>query len=182
MFYTQLNVIDNQLLGGWRQFKTDRSVGKLAGTAVASWFVPAIMSEFLRGRTKKEDEGWAPWAAKRVAEFPFALMPLTREALNFYQRGEYEISPVEEAVATILKSAKTVATKNPVADRMTGEDTEWTQKDCADAMQSIGYLKGIPTRQATMSAMRLHNWMSGEEEHDNPIGGLVSVATGARHD
>lgn len=180
MFYTQLNVIDNQMMGAYRQFRVDKNIGKLAGATVASWFMPAVTSQLLRGHSKNSDESWGEFGAKEIVKFPFELMPLTREALSFFERGKYEISPVEEAIATILKTAKNVATKNPIADKITGDDSEWTKKDYADAMLTLGYLKGLPTRQITQSAMRVHGWMSGEEHHDNPIGGFWSVATGAK--
>lgn len=182
MFMTQLNVIDNQMLGAYRQVRVDKDMGKLAGAAVMTWFVPAVAAQLWRGRIPKDDENWLWWAGKAVAKFPLEVMPGGRELVDAMDKGVYRMSPVEEAVSTIAKTAKNVIEKNPIADKITGDESEWTKKDYADAMMTLGYLKGLPTRQIVQSTMRLHGWMSGEEPHDNPVGGMVSVITGSKHE
>lgn len=187
MFYTQLSVIDNQLLGGYRQFKVDRNFGKVAATAAMSWFGPAIASNLIRGNTPKSDESWMWWGAKSVAKFPLDLMFGAREGLNFFERagtdfkrGRFEISPLEEAAETVLRTAGNAAIKNPVTDKLRGDDTEWSDDDYADAVMTAGYMSGLPTRQIVQSAQRLHGWISGAEQHDNPMAGLFRVATGTK--
>lgn len=187
LFYTQLSVIDNQLLTGYRQFKVDRDFGKVAATAAMSWFGPAIASELIRGHTPKQDESWMWWGAKTVAKFPLETMFGAREVLNFFgragmdmARGRFEISPLEEAMESVLRTTGNIAIKNPIVDKLRGTDTEWSDQDYADAVMTAGYMTGLPTKQLVQSAQRLHGWMSGAEEHKNPIYGLTRVAIGAK--
>lgn len=182
MFYSQLNVIDNQMLRGYREFRQDKDISKVAAVVLMNWFLPAVFAELASGRGPQKEQSWPGWAAYTIGTAPLQMMPLAREALSFFERDKYQISPVEEAISTILKTAKNVAMKNPLGDRITGEDSEWNKKDISDAVMTLGYLKGLPTRQLVQSSMRLHNWMSDEEPHENPLTGIISVVTGSKND
>ena len=181
MFSSMLSVIDNQMMKGYRDFRADKNIGKLVGVVMMNWFLPAIFAELASGRGPQDEDSWEGWAAKTIGVAPLEYMPITREAVNFFERGKYEISPTEEAVATILKTARNLTVKNPIGDAITGDESEWTKKDFSDFVMSIGYTRGIPTRQLVQSSMRLNNWMSEEEPHDNPLTGMISVITGSKN-
>lgn len=182
MFQTQLNVIANQMMNVARQGKVDRDWGKVAGGVMATWLGPAIGAQLLRGRFPSSDDGWLKWGLKATAEFPFEVNPMTQPFVRFLEHPEDKLTllPVEEALGTIGKTASNMIRKNPVADKLTDSDSEWTKKDYEDAFMTLGYLKGIPTRQIMQSTLRLNGWMSGEEPHDNPAGGVYSVLTGSK--
>lgn len=182
MFQTQLNVIANQMMNVARQGKIDRDWGKVAGGVMATWIGPAIGAQLLRGHFPSSDDGWLKWGLKATAEFPFEVNPMTQPFIRFLEHPEDKLTllPVEEALGTVAKTGLTVLNKNPITDHLTDNQTEWTKKDYEDAFMTLGYLKGIPTRQIMQSTLRLNGWMSGEEPHDNPLGGIYSVATGAK--
>lgn len=179
MFTTQLNVIHNQMMNAYREAKVNPQTGKIAGNVMAYWVGPAIAAQLLRGRYPGNDENWIYWGLKAAAKFPLEVQPALAPFARYLEsRDALKLSPVEEALSIIAKTAGNVL--STATGKVTGEEKEWTAKDYADAMMTLGYLKGLPTRQIVQSTMRLHNWMSGEEEHENPIGGLWSVATGAK--
>lgn len=183
MFQTQLNVILNQQVDVARDFKIDKDVGALAAGVMSTWIVPAITAELLRGKTPKEDEGWLEWGAKAVGKFPFLLFPPTNPIVRYFENPHSALTliPVEEALTTMAKTAKNIATKNPISDAITGEQTEWTDQDYRDAALSLGYARGIPgMRQAVQSATRLQQWYSGAENPKSPIYGLGRVLIGTK--
>lgn len=182
MFQTQLNVIANQMMNVGRQAKVDKDWGKVASGIMATWIGPAIGAQLLRGRFPSDDEGWLKWGLKSTAEFPFEVNPMTQPFVRFLEHPEDKLTllPVEEALGSMAKTGLNIASKNAITDKLTDSETEWTKKDYEEAFMTIGYLKGIPTRQIMQSTLRLNGWMSGEEPHDNPIAGAYSVLTGTR--
>lgn len=180
MFYTQLNVIDNQFMEAYREVKQDKNIPKLLTTAAMTWFLPAAMTELLRGHTPSEDEGWGKWLAKSVLMYPMAMIPGLREATSFWQRGDLQASPVFEAIKTMLKTSKNVAQEIPGLKELAGEKDEWTDKDYHDAIMTVGYTTGLPTRQAIKTATYLHDWMTGAEQPANPVEGLWRTMVGRK--
>lgn len=182
MFQTQLNVIANQMMNTVREAKVDRNLGKVAGATMMTWLIPAIAAQMLRGRFPSSDEGWVKWGLSSMAKFPLEMFPMTSPLVRYFEHPESKLGllPVEEALGTMAKTAYNAATNNPITDKLTHHQTEWTAKDYQDAMMALGYARGIPTRQIMLSATRIHNWMSGEETHMNALTGSYSVFTGSK--
>lgn len=169
MFYTQLNVIDNQFMQAYREFKVDKNIPKIMTTAAMTWFLPAAATELLRGKTPTDDEGWGKWLAKAELLYPASMIPGLREVVSFWQRGDLQASPVFEAIKTMAKTAQNAAQSTPLLKEVAGEKDEWTDKDYQDALMTAGYSTGLPTRQAIKTTQYLYDWMTGAEQPDNPM-------------
>lgn len=159
MFYTQINVIDNQMMLAGRQYAMDKDIPKLAGTMAMVWFLQAPMIEALRGHTPGDDEGWLKWAAKSEVLFPMRMIPGLREFANYMEsRRGVEITPVNRAVETLFKTA------GNLIDTGARQKDEWTDQDYKDALMTTGYLTGLPTRQPIKTMGYLHDWATGDEQ------------------
>jgi hypothetical protein len=180
MFYTQLNVIGNQIMEAHREFNLDRNLPKLATAYAMNVFLPAAMTELIRGRTPKTDEGIGKWLTKAIALYPMETMPGLREAVSYWQRGDLQASPVFEAVKSMLKTSKDVAQVTPGLKNLVGEKEEWSDKDYQDALMSIGYATGLPTRQAIRTSQYLYDLMTGEEQPSTPMEGMYRTLVGRK--
>lgn len=175
MFYTQINVMDNQMMMAGRQYAMDKDIPKLAGTMAMVWFLQAPMIEAIRGHTPGDDESWLKWAAKSEVLFPMRMVPGLREFATYMEnRKGVEITPVNRAVETLFKTA------GNAMDTVTGQKDEWTDKDYKDAIMSAGYLTGLPTRQPIKTMGYLHDWMTGDEQPASIGEGLYRSLVGKK--
>lgn len=175
MFYTQINVIDNQMMMAGRQFAMDKDIPKLAGTMAMVWFLQAPMVEAIRGRTPQDGESWLKWAAKSEVLFPMRTIPGLREFANFMDsRKDVTVTPVNRAVESLFKTA------GNVADTVTGKKEEWTDQDYKNAIMSAGYLTGLPTRQPIKTMSYLHDWMTGDEQPGSVPEGIYRSLVGRK--
>lgn len=170
MFLTQENLIANQFMQASREFRIDHNIPKLIGTYAMVGFLPAAMNELIKGRGPKQDESWAAWLAKAEVLYPMATVPGLRDIVSGWSKGEFE-TPALEALSTMIRGAKAVT-----------KDDEWSSKDYSDALMSLGYATGLPTRQAFRTAQYLHEWMTGEQEPSNIVEGGYRALVGKKYE
>lgn len=163
MFYSYFSVLFNQFQKSFRQYKFDRNKGRLIGSMLLLWWLPAVLDDLLVGRGPDDDdeESWLAWLLKKQAQYPAGTIIGVRDiarGMDSY-RG-YEFSPVVQSLRTI------VDTVGVVGDVATGEEV--TRADARKAVDAAGVVLALPTRQTWLTLEYLYDWMSGEEEPANP--------------
>lgn len=64
---------------------------------------PAILAELLVGRGPDDDESYAAWAAKKIAFYPFAAVPIVRDAAGVFDDGfGYAFTPSSRVIDELL--------------------------------------------------------------------------------
>lgn len=181
MFYSQVNVIDNQLMMAGRQAAIDKDIPKFVATMMAVWFIPGPLVESIMGHTKKEDESTPEWLAKTELLYPLRMVPGLREFANYLENKKaVEITPVNRAVETIFKTAGNILGSTPGIKELVGEKEEWKDSDYRDAVMATGYLTGLPTRQPLKTMSYLHDWMNGDEQPDSLGEGIYRAMVGRK--
>lgn len=104
---------------------------------------PAIVSELLVGRGPSEDdeEGYAEWAAKKVALYPLLAVPIVRDAVGVFDRGfGYDFTPAGQTIDSVL-----VQPFNLIGNILEGEADP--RQSINTAIQAIGYALKLPLGQ-----------------------------------
>ncbi len=173
MFYSQMSIQFNQMM------KTGMMVGQPGGKAdvirafIYMVFFQAVVSDFIRGRSKDDDEEWLNRIAKDMAFIPMETMIVLRDIASGLDRFGYSGSPAFDVGNTLTGAAKAVGS------RVFGDKEELSKADLKKIVKSAGYVFALPTGQAWKTAEYLHALMQGDEEPDNVVQGLwKSLVTG----
>jgi hypothetical protein len=125
--------------------------------------VPALVEAMVSegGPDKDKDESWLGWAAKAVAgEIP-AGIPLLRDAAKAAISGRtYEMSPIAKAVETAILAGRDIGSAIGLRDH------EASPRWVRHAIETPGYVFGLPTGQAAGTAQYLWDIWHGDEEPD----------------
>jgi hypothetical protein len=107
--------------------------------------------------TQDEEENWAHWAAKEIALGMFSGVPVVRDVANSISTGrDYNPTPAVSIVKSVAATAKDVA---GVVNGQ-GPSDKWVQH----AVQTAGYVFGLPTGQASSSAQFLWDVADGKQD------------------
>jgi hypothetical protein len=168
MFYSYFSAIYNRQRAIGYDARVSASEGRivqdfprLLSRTLMIWLVPALLSELLSGRPPKDDEGWWHWAITKSLLWPALTVPFIRDVASALEGGrDFKYSPAanvgDQAVKLIRKSKALLEGEQevfPVA---------------LDAFKASGYVFGLPTGQAAMSADYLYDIWTGEESPQNP--------------
>ena len=108
-YFNALYNISTRRMTMAKRRKDARSIGQLAVTAVLCWFMEPVLSEFLAGRGPDEDDGeeWEPWLAQQALANPLNMIPVVRDAVNYFIKDEvrsFSVSPAISGMEMILKA------------------------------------------------------------------------------
>jgi hypothetical protein len=125
--------------------------------------VPALVEAMATegGPDDDKDETWMGWAAKAVAgEIP-AGIPIMRDIAKAAISGrDYELSPVGKAVQSGQKLMKDMGS---LWDDDKGEPSHWVKH----AIETPGYIFGLPTGQLSNTAQYLYDVLEGKQDPED---------------
>jgi hypothetical protein len=142
------------------------------------WLVPATLAELLshRGPDEEEDEGWLEWMAMKIGFYPFLTMPLIRDIANQleqswtggYRRG-IKFGPIAAAADEVEKAIEMIFN---LPEIVRGND-DAVRQIAKQSTKTAGYLVGLPSSQATISAGYVWDLWSGDDDWE----GVTEFAT-----
>lgn len=104
-----------------------------------------------------EEEGWVHWAAKEIALGMFSGVPVVRDVANAVSTGrDYQPTPAVAVVKAVGAEAK------DIGGAVSGEGA--SDKWVKHAVQTAGYVFGLPTGQASNAVQYL--WDVGDGKQD----------------
>lgn len=161
MFYSWFRVMHNMNTEAFRRIRHEpgalHKVGIYLNQALFVLVLPRLIEGVLRGRGPEgddEDESWTSWTVKEtllaLAIAPVEAVPVARDVVGGVSyvsgyKGGYRFTPVAatlESVSNLLERAVGIGDK-----LLSGEEPEW-DKVWRSTSDAIGYLAGLPTRQA----------------------------------
>lgn len=167
MFYSYFNHLYNRQRDIGRSARDASSAGDFAMILARSFFlmvVPAILGNLISGQGPKEDEDWGAWAARKIGANMFAGVPVLRDAVNLVERkwsGEfasYQATPAARAVDVIERTA---------SDAFKGlglKEGEVSDRWIRNALETSGYVFGLPTGQVGATTQFLWDTASGRQD------------------
>ncbi len=150
------------ILGSLREGKYEKAREDFSLVLARSWFyfvVPQLIHAALKPsyRNEEDEEHWAHWAAEELALGMFSGIPVARDIAGSVLGGRsYVATPAAQMVVTTLRSAK------DLSHLMHDEDVSDTWRQ--HALQTAGYVFGLPTGQAAQTGLYLWDVMQGEED------------------
>ncbi|KAG0013820.1 hypothetical protein BGZ81_000822, partial [Podila clonocystis] len=148
--------------GSLRAWKYEKAREDFSLVLARSWFyfvVPQLMHAALKPSysNEEDEEHWAHWAAEELALGMFSGIPVARDIAGSVLGGRsYVATPAAQMVITTLRSAK------DLSHLMRDEDVSDTWRQ--HALQTAGYVFGLPTGQAAQTGLYLWDVMQGEED------------------
>lgn len=174
MFYSYFNVMYARMRDIGRTTVQERKYAEAFWRSTWLILAPAIMGELLTGKGPDDDEEWEKWAARKIATYPFAALPLVRDLTNSLESGfDYSLSPAARSGETILKPVKAAAAV------LNGKDVD-AQKAIMSTIEASGYVFGLPTGQLTKSANYLWDYLDGDQKPDDILEFARGVTIGPK--
>lgn len=175
MYYTPFSVLYARLrdIGHQQALQGIGYLPKAVARFTALVILPAVISELLAGRGPEDDEDEAWWAARKIALYPLATVPVVRDMSGFLESGIIEVSgegvmkyppgfKLSPVVGAIEKAARA---PGKIYDAATGEkdvdEVAW------DLFETSGYVLGLPTAQPRITGEYLTDLLSGEADPEN---------------
>lgn len=171
MFYTYFSAYYARQRKWGRDMKEkvktgEGSYSQLLARQVFLTVIPAVMADLILGRgpDDDDDEGYALWAAKKIAMYPFAAVPMLKDGINAIGSGfGYSISPAGRTVEEGLVKPILMAQKMLEGDAELREIVKQT-------ITTTGYIMGLPLGQPATS---IDNVWKAIEEDDFQLRDLV---------
>lgn len=166
-YFNALYNISTRRLTMAKRRKNAHSIGQLAATAILCWFMEPVLSEFLAGRGPDEDDGeeWGPWLAKQTLTNPLNMIPVVRDAVNYFIKDEvrsFTVSPAISGMEMILKAG--AALGNAAVDAYNGEEF-WNAQRGKALARGVGAATGSPffNAQVITTVSNLWDWLDGTD-------------------
>lgn len=116
-------------------------VPALVARQVFMTVMPALLGELLVGRGPDDDEGYAEWAAKRVALYPVSAVPVVRDGFNVLANGfGYSFTPAARAIDEVL-----IQPFKMIGDIAQGDVDP--RKVVKQTIETVGYSMALPLGQ-----------------------------------
>jgi hypothetical protein len=133
----------------------------LASVAMIGVLSP-ILSELVAGRPPEDDEEWLPWAMLQVMQGAAGSIVLLRDVARALgpKAFPYKISPVEDALKKTVGAIQTVG-EQTVGQLFSDEDTDLTESELKEIVETIGYWTRTPTRAVWRVVTSFTDWMQG---------------------
>lgn len=173
MYYTPFSALYARLRDVGESTNSMKDLPRAAARLMALVIFPAIIGELLAGRGPDDDEDDIWWAARKVALYPMATIPVVRDLSGLTEKWmisligdgkmdfepSYNISPVVGAIK------KVISIPSKVIDLYNGDkpfdDVAW------DLFETSGYVLGLPTAQPRITGEYLENLLSGDVSPEN---------------
>ncbi len=176
-----------------------RDTGRLAGEGVDKWkagdragagkdftlvlarsmtylLMPALIEAMVsEGFPNDEnEESWPGWAARALTAQVTGGVPVVRDIVKAELSGHnYEMTPVEHAVNSLLSFAF-----KDIPDQLGLTDHQPSERFLRHAIETPGYILGLPTGAPAGTAQYLWDYMDGREDPQNFLDFLRGVAFG----
>lgn len=178
MYYGPMNLVFNNIQKETHQFSKE-SIPKLIGASMFLWFGPAAIQGILTGKSpgsNDDSETWIKYLMKSGLMFGAEQFIGLRDAARAIESGgkDFSLSPVSGVLAGITKSAVAAS------QRVSGEKDEFTKTDIKNLIDTAGYFTGMPTGQMFKTIDYIMDWMTGDEQPDNPLEGAWRAAVGRK--
>lgn len=184
MFYSYFNHLYNRQRDlarsageAWREGRA----GDLPMLAARAWWllaVPPILGAILTGQGPKEDESLGLWAGQKLFFNLFMGVPVVRDIAGAADRGfGYQFTPAARAIDSLGKSAKDAGAglvKFPPIARLAEalgmeEQPEVSDRWLRHAIETAGYVFGLPTGQAGVTGQYLFDVIRGEDDPEGTM-------------
>lgn len=178
MYYGPMNLVFNNIQKATHQFSAS-SIPKNIGAAMFLWFGPAVIQNLLTGKspgTDDDKEEWLKYIAKQASFYPMESIIGLRDAARMAETGgrDFSLSPVADVLAGITK------TSIAASQRISGQKDEFSRSDLNNFSNTAGYFTGMPTGQILKSVEYALDWMTGDQQPDNPIEGMWRIGVGGK--
>lgn len=175
MFYSPFSVLYSRLRDVGVTTKRVKDLPRAVARMISLVILPAVVGDLIgmRGPDEDEDEVW--WAVRRSMLYPFASIPLLRDASSYLEasfiglsgEGEMKFSPsfkLSPIVGAIDKLARLTFQRIPeaVMGERPWDDVAW------DSLEMSGYVLGLPTQQVRISSEYIADVLNDESEIESP--------------
>lgn len=141
-----------------------------------SWFyfvLPQIFHGLFKTGGPDEDHGWLPWAAEEIALGLVSGIPVARDVANSAFTGrDYQATPVASMVESLLNTGHDAAAAVGIGEHEPSE--RWLRH----AIETTGYVFGLPTGQLGTGVQFTWDVMRGEQRADDLADWLRGIAIG----
>ncbi|WP_017773850.1 hypothetical protein [Paraburkholderia kururiensis] len=134
-----------------------------AMVAARSWFyfvLPQLIHAAIKpAPANQEQESWPAWAAKEIGLGLFSGVPVLRDIANSAATGRgYSATPAAQMVDTFIRSGRDLASATGLSDQPVSD--KWVKH----AVQTAGYVFGLPTGQLSNAGQFLWDVIDGEQQ------------------
>lgn len=173
MYYTPFSALYARLRDIGEKTNSMKDLPKAAARFMVLVMMPAIIGELMAGRGPEDDEDDIWWAARKVALYPLAAIPVVRDLSGLTEKwmismigdGKMDYSPSYNISPVVGAIKKVISIPSKLGDLATGDkpwdDVAW------DLFESSGYVLGLPTAQARITGEYLENLLSGDVSPEN---------------
>lgn len=155
MFYSYFSALYSLTYRRVSKTKSLSDIPTAAGSALALWFLPAILSELVAGRGPDDDEEWPEWMAGLIATYPFLMFVGVKDIASAIESGfDYQMTPAASAPGAMVKWAR------QVYKAVEEEDPERAVKPTIEA---VGYALQLPLKQPVITLGNIWDYMTGED-------------------
>ena len=185
MFYSYFSHQYNRASSIVRDARNVQSGGDVAMIAARSFFLmigPTIIGQLLSGQGPKEEENPLTWAARKVALSPFNMVPGVRDVVNTADQwmggsfASYTATPAARFADTLLHAGL------DLTHALGGGSGEVSDKWVKHAMESAGYIFGLPTGQAANTTQFLWDVSDGNQAPADLVDWLKGLIYGKFED
>lgn len=170
MFYSYFSAYYNRQRNWGRDAKRAIQNGEysdfpsLLARQVFMTVIPAVAADLIVGKGPDDDEGYAEWAAKKVAMYPLAAFPILRDAVSTLDSGfGYAYTPAARTVQEAL-----IAPFQMFGKIIDGEGE--AREIVKQTLETTGYALKLPTGQLSSS---IDNVWKAIEDDDFQLRDLV---------
>lgn len=175
MYYSPFSVLYARLRDVGVTTKRVKDLPRAVARLMALVILPAVVGDLLtmKGPDEDEDEVW--WAVRRSLMYPFASVPLIRDASSYLEaafigltdEGEMKFPPafkLSPIVGAMDKLARLTFQRIPEAimGERPWDDVAW------DSLEMSGYVLGLPTQQVRISGEYVADVLNDEAEIESP--------------
>lgn len=159
--YSYFSLLYNRQVDLKRSLQTAKGFDDYLNVMSRSLFLiamPALLAPLVTGNGPDDDEGWAEWAALKIAVYPLMGVPLLRDAASAIESGwGYRgATPIGALFETVTRTVGTLSSDEPNAQRI-----------MLNAIDLAGYTFGLPSTQAKRTAKYVWALAEGERPDDD---------------
>lgn len=166
MFYGFFNHMYNRQRDIGRDAMNIKSTGDFAHVLARSWFyfvAPAIIEGMISGTEKKDDESWPEWAGLEIGSSLFSGIPLVRDMARSIMRDGLTGKALQDGALKTPAADFITKGGQPFVDAAKTIKGDNAPNATKHAIDSVGYLSGLPLGQASNSGQFLWDVMDSNQ-------------------